>query len=90
MCLLGMGAVLNVEVSSVRGGGVGECRRGCSRVMVAIFTKAVVIPTRGDRASPELISDTFTGDVSNRERLTRMVVATSPSRWQSIAIGQWS
>ena len=55
MCLLGMGAVLNVEVSSVSGGGVGECRRGCSRVMVAIFTKAVVIPTRGDCASLELI-----------------------------------
>lgn len=36
MCLLGIGAELNLEVSSDSGGGVGDCRDGCSIVMVAI------------------------------------------------------
>ena len=40
MCLLGIGAELYLEVSSVSGGGVGDCRDGCSIVIVAIFAKS--------------------------------------------------
>lgn len=39
MCLLGMGAELNFEISSVNGGGVGDCRTGCSIIIVAMFVR---------------------------------------------------